>query len=210
MLKDKHIALKVIVVVALMMLTIYYIPSVVYAQEKKNDPAQITEQRVLSELGIQGTFIKSFGNVSSYMPYGYGCALHYDVSSYEYTFFNLRIGVSSEFGYFNAQRSSMSATLMLLPEYAYLMFAFQLGYGFRFDIKTGAGVTIAMLKKKEYKTTNINKTSYDLTIATGVGLSFNPPKVSHLIIFVEADYLLMFEKVKGHFVAPSVGVSYKF
>ena len=178
-------------------------------QEKIDTSASIVE-KIKPEIGAKGSFIVPFGEPAPFLGYGYGAALYFDLSAYEYQVFSLRLGVSSEFMYFNHASSSTSATLMVFPEYAHIKFSVQFPSGLFLYPKLGCGVSVALLKKKEYNIISVNDASIDLTVVGGFGIGYNPPKVRNLVIVVEADYKMLFESVKGQFLSASLGVAYRF
>ncbi len=178
-------------------------------EEKKNTSESIVEKTKF-EIGAKGSFIIPFGDPAPFLGYGYGAALYFDLAPYEYKVFSLRLGLSSEFMYFNHNTSSTLATLMVFPEYVYIKFAVQFPFGLLLYPKLGCGVSVALLKKKEYKIINVNDTSIDLTAVGGFGIGYNPPKVKNLVIFVEADYKMLFESVSGQFLSASLGIAYRF
>jgi hypothetical protein len=178
-------------------------------EEKKESYGSIVE-KIKFETGAKGSFIVPFGEPAPFLGYGYGAALYFDLAPYEYQVFSLRIGLSSEFMYFKHDTSSTSATLMVFPEYAHIKFAVQFPFGLLLYPKLGCGVSVALLKKKEYKIINVDDASIDLTVVGGFGIGYNPPKVRNLVVFVEGDYKMLFESVSGQFLSASLGVAYRF
>ena len=178
-------------------------------EEKKDTSVSIASKTKL-EIGAKGSFIVPFGDPAPFLGYGYGASLYFDLAPYEYQVFSLRLGLSSEFMYFKHDTSSTSATLMVFPEYAHLKFAVQFPFGLLLYPKLGCGVSVALLKKKEYKIISVNKTSIDLTAVGGLGIGYNPPQVKNLVVFVEADYKMLFESVRGQFLSASLGIAYRF
>jgi hypothetical protein len=55
-----------------------------------------------------------------------------------------------------------------------------------------------------------SKTSYDPTAMGGFGMGYHPPTVKNLVVYVEADYLMMFEKIQGQILAAKLGIACKF
>jgi hypothetical protein len=178
-------------------------------EEKKELPSNITD-KIKPELGARGSFIMPFGTPAPYLGYGYGGALYFDLSPYEYKLFSLRLGFTSEFMYFQKNTTATSSTLMLFPEYVHMKFLIQFPFGLMLYPKVGCGISIALLKKSEYKIFNLNKASFDLTAIGGLGIGYNPPKVKNLVIFIEANYMMLFESVNGQFLTGSLGFAYKF
>ena len=208
-----------IVIIAIIMILGFCFAGTVYAKDDKNiklqreekkEPSASNVEKIKYELGARGFFIMPFGTPAPFLGYGYGGALYFDLSPYEYKLFSLRIGVASEFMYFKKNTTATSATLMLFPEYAHMKFVVQFPFGLLLYPKVGCGASIAALKKKEYKIFNVNKTSYDLTAVGGFGIGYNPPKAKNLVIFIEADYMMVFESVDGQFATMSLGVACKF
>ncbi|MBN1495847.1 MAG: hypothetical protein JXA07_03705 [Spirochaetes bacterium] len=173
------------------------------------DSASVIE-KIKPELGAKGSFIIPFGKPAPYLGYGYGAALYFDLTPFKQGIFTLRMGISSEFMYFNHKTSAVSARLMIFPEYAHIRLAIRLENGFLAYLKLGGGIGIALLNKTEYQITKIDKIAFDPLIAAGLGIGYNPPKVKNLVVFVEGDYKMIFESVSGQFVSASLGVGYQF
>jgi hypothetical protein len=112
--------------------------------------------------------------------------------------------------YFKHDSSSTAATLMAFPEYVHIKFSIQFPFGLMLYPKLGCGVSITLLKKKEYKIFSRKDNSIDLTAVGGFGIGYNPPAVKNLVLFIEADYKMLFESVSGQFVSASLGVAYRF
>lgn len=167
-------------------------------------------EKIRPEIGARGTFIAPFGAIKPNLGFGYGCALHFDLSAYTTGIFSLRPGVTSEFMYFDHKTSNVKVNLIMLPEYAHIRFLLQWDFGLFVYPKVGCGATFGFLKKTEYGIKSFNKKSIDLTVIGGVGIGYNPPKVKNLIVFAEADYMMIFESLNGQFVTASVGIGYKF
>jgi hypothetical protein len=167
-------------------------------------------EKIRPEIGARGTFITPFGSIKPNLGFGYGCALYFALTADGTGIFSLRPGVTSEFMYFDHKTSSVKANLIMLPEYAHIRFLLQWDFGLFLYPKVGCGATFGFLKKTEYGIKSFNKKSIDLTVVGGVGIGYNPPKVKNLVVFAEADYMMMFESLKGQFVTASVGIGYKF
>ncbi|MBN2160456.1 MAG: hypothetical protein JW807_13765 [Spirochaetes bacterium] len=186
-----------------------------YAKDEKtvklqDAPSATIAERIQPEIGARGSFVMPFGKPEPFLGYGWGAALYFDLVPYAYQVFSLRVGVTSEFMYFKHSTSSTAATLMIFPEYAHIKFSVQLDNGFLIYPKIGCGISIALLDKKEYSFFNVSKNSYDLTAIAGLGIGYNPPAIRSLVVFAEADYKMLFEKVEGHFVTASIGIAYKY
>jgi len=179
-------------------------------KEVKKDTSGSTAEKIKLEIGAKGSFIVPFGDPAPYLGYGYGAALYFDCSVYDYQLFSLRLGFSSEFMYFQNHTLTTSSTLMVFPEYAHIKFAVQFPFGLMLYPKLGCGVSVALLKKKEYKIISVNDASIDMTVVGGFGIGYNPPKAKNLVIFAEADYKMLFESVSGQFVSASIGAAYRF
>jgi hypothetical protein len=167
-------------------------------------------EKIRPELGAKFTFMAPFGAIAPNLGFGYGCALYFDLSAVTVGIFSLRPGVTSEFIYFDHKSSSASVNLIMLPEYAHIRFLLQWDFGLFFYPKAGCGVTIGLLKKSEYGIKKFNEMSVDLTVVGGLGIGYNPPKVKNLVVFAEANYMMMFETLNGQFVTASAGAAYKF
>lgn len=186
-----------------------------YAKDEKtvklqDTPAETIAERIQPEVGARGSFITPFGKPQPFLGFGWGAALYFDLAPYTYGVFSLRVGVTSEFMYFKHSTSSAAATLIIFPEYAHIRFSVQLENGFLIYPKIGCGISIALLDKKEFGLFDVSKNSYDLTVVAGAGIGYNPPAVRNLVVFAEADYKMLFEKVEGHFVTASIGIAYKY
>jgi hypothetical protein len=204
---------------AFMLIICFCFAGAVYAKDEKNIKLQKEEKKETSssiaekikpEIGARGSFVVPFGTPAPFLGYGYGAALYFDFSPYEYKLFSLRLGVTSEFMYFKHDSSSISATLMLFPEYVHIKFSVLFPFGLMLYPKLGCGASMALLKKKEYGIINTKNASIDLTAVGGFGIGYNPPTVKNLVVFIEADYKMLFESVNGQFVSASLGVAYRF
>ncbi len=162
------------------------------------------------EIGARGSFIIPFGDPAPSLGHGYGASLHVDIEPYAYKLFSLRTGISSGFMYFKNGTSNVAATLLVFPQYVYLKFSLQTANGFLAYAKLGGGISVALLDKKTYGVIGTKRAAFDPTAIGGLGFGYNPPKIANLVVFVEGDFSILFEKISGQFLSASLGIAYRF
>lgn len=159
-------------------------------------------------LGILPGVAVPFGDVSKAVNIGYGGTLFCDLAlPVNIDILKIRPGLSVGFLYHTTKGGSSfsfskkSAYVMMLPINAYFKFQFIAPYGLRPYIKVGGGITPVLAQ---------GDSSFDPTIAPGIGLGYVNEKIPYLEFYIEAGVLMAFEKVRGDFITASLGLSYRF
>ncbi len=164
-------------------------------------------------LGVQVNYLMPSGNIGSALDPAIGGGLLLDM---RIPVFNpeggaeLRTGLSAGYASFSSTVENFPATVTIIP----LLLNNEIGYitesGFRPYLKLGLGVSMASLTDDSDNTEKKDTSSMDFTILAGAGAGYRNKNLPSVELFLEAGYLMLFEKTSGNFINVSFGVSYHF
>ncbi|OHD63027.1 MAG: hypothetical protein A2176_09405 [Spirochaetes bacterium RBG_13_51_14] len=143
------------------------------------------------------------GKLGSKLNLGYGAHAFCDLQmpmNIKATFFKIRLGLSVGFMYHATKSTDASSSLSIIPIIAYTKFQFITDIGLRPYVKLGGGITPVFG----------GGSSFDPTLAAGLGLGYVNNKIPYLEFYFEAGMMMAFESVRGDFITASLGVAYRF
>ncbi|MBN2160454.1 MAG: hypothetical protein JW807_13755 [Spirochaetes bacterium] len=115
--------------------------------------------------------------------------------------FKLRLGLSFGFFYHTTKSTDYASSIMHLPLDAYAKFQFIAPYGLKPYIKLGGGITPVLAGG-----------SSDMApgFIGAVGLGYTHDKIPYMEFFFEAGFRMVFESIRGDYIAINVGAAYRF
>ncbi len=167
-------------------------------KDKKSADAKTSQIAELQPaIGIQPAFTLAIGDLGPKAGIGFGAFLYAELRMpIKPMVFNLNLGFTGGFIYHG---KFMMAPVML---YAKPMLQFNPGAVFlRPYLKLGGGISPVF---------GSAGSSFDPTFSGGLGLGIVPAKAPSIEITIEANYLMLFETLRGDFINVNIGVAYRF
>ncbi len=116
------------------------------------------------------------------------------------------IGSSS----YQSKIDRLDVTLTVIPMIFYTEISYKSKSGYRPYASIGGGMSQLTLAGKNTNTgKSLEGSSMDFSISTGAGLGYLFDSIP-LDIVLDINYLIAFEKMSGHFLSTSFGMSYRF
>lgn len=125
---------------------------------------------------------------------------------------DLRSGISAGYAKFTSPGSetTIKGDVTVLPILLSNEFGYRTAVGFRPYAKLALGISMTSLTDKSDNTEKKDASSMDFALMTGAGVGYRHKSLPSLEVFLEAGYMMIFEKVNGNFINISFGATFHF
>jgi hypothetical protein len=159
-------------------------------------------EQIEPTLGLMPGIAYPIGKMGSRIQIGYGGNLFFDLAIPVVPgTFALRFGLTAGALYHGTSKTSASSSVLHFPVNAYAKFQFLTASGVRPYIKIGGGTVPVLIG---------GKVDIPPSAIAAFGLGYSPNKIPFMEFFIEAGYMMVFEKIRGDFVTGNIGVAYRF
>ncbi|MDM8001621.1 MAG: hypothetical protein QUS66_01750 [Bacteroidota bacterium] len=154
------------------------------------------------EVGLMPGIILPVGKMADRIKLGGGFFVFGDVGIPKMPdIVKLRLGLSFGFYYHTTSGTDYASSLMHLPLDAYAKLQFIAPYGLKPYIKLGGGITPVLAG---------GATDMAPGFIGAVGLGYTHDKIPYMEFFFEAGFRMVFESIRGDYIAINVGAAYRF